>query len=43
MKGRTFIRLVVVSEMSLITCNAVHGMGKDIEKGAQAIATAAAK
>ncbi len=32
-----FILLVIVSVMSLPACNTVQGLGKDIEKGGQAI------
>ncbi|MFZ4536764.1 entericidin A/B family lipoprotein [Propionivibrio sp.] len=32
---------VIVSASSLSACNTVHGVGKDIEKGGQAIERAA--
>ncbi len=43
MKKLTFILFAVVSATSLIACNTVQGMGKDIEKGGQAIEKAATK
>ena len=33
--------LVLVSLLSLSACNTVHGIGKDIERGGQAIEKAA--
>jgi entericidin B len=41
MRKLAFILFVVVSAASLSACNTVHGMGKDIEKGGQAIEKAA--
>jgi predicted small secreted protein len=35
--------MVIVSAMSLVACNTMHGVGKDIEKGGQAIEKAATK
>ena len=32
-----FVLFVIVSVMSLSACNTVQGLGKDIEKGGQAI------
>jgi entericidin B len=37
MEKIAFILFVIVSVMSLPACNTVQGMGKDIEKGGQAI------
>jgi entericidin B len=36
-----FILWVLVSALSLSACNTVQGVGKDIEKGGQAIGKAA--
>ena len=36
-----FMLLAVVSVVNLTACNTVHGIGKDIEKGGQAIEKAA--
>lgn len=36
-----FILLAIVSSVSLSACNTIHGVGKDIEKGGQAIEKAA--
>ncbi|WP_301100952.1 entericidin A/B family lipoprotein [Propionivibrio sp.] len=32
-----FVLFVIISASSLSACNTVHGVGKDIEKGGQAI------
>ena len=37
MEKIAFILFVIVSVMLLPACNTVQGMGKDIEKGGQAI------
>ena len=36
-----FMLLAIVSAVGLTACNTVHGIGKDIEKGGQAIEKAA--
>ena len=36
-----YILLVIISTTFLSACNTVHGVGKDIEKGGQAIERAA--
>ena len=41
MKKLAFILFVIVSATSLIGCNTVQGVGKDISKGGQAIERAA--
>ena len=41
MKKFAFILFVIVSATSLIGCNTVQGVGKDISKGGQAIERAA--
>lgn len=41
MKKLALILFVVASASSLLACNTVQGMGKDIEKGGQAIERAA--
>ncbi len=41
MKKFIFIVFVIVSVVSLPACNTVQGVGKDIEKGGQAIGKAA--
>ncbi len=41
MKKIFFAILVVVSALSSIACNTVQGLGKDIERGGQAIEKAA--
>lgn len=41
MKKLSFILLAIVSVLSTSACNTVQGMGKDIEKGGQAIERAA--
>ncbi len=43
MKKLAFILFVIVSAMSLSACNTIQGVGKDIEKGGQAIEKAATK
>ena len=43
MKQRFFTLFVIVSALSLSACNTVSGIGKDIEKGGQAIERAAKK
>ena len=37
MKKIACVLLLIVSVISLSACNTVHGLGKDIEKGGQAI------
>ena len=41
MKKLAFILFVIVSATSLSACNTIQGVGKDIEKGGQAIEKAA--
>jgi entericidin B len=41
MKKLVFVFFVIVSAVSLSACNTVSGLGKDIEKGGQAIERAA--
>lgn len=41
MKKLVYILFVIVSVASLSACNTIHGVGKDIEKGGQAIEKAA--
>jgi len=41
MKKLVFTLFVIVSAASLSACNTVSGLGKDIEKGGQAIERAA--
>jgi entericidin B len=41
MKKVVFAVLVVVSVLSSMACNTVQGLGKDIERGGQAIEKAA--
>ena len=41
MKKVTAILFVIASIVTLSACNTVHGLGKDIEKGGQAIERAA--
>lgn len=41
MKKLVFTFFVIVSAVSLSACNTVSGIGKDIEKGGQAIEKAA--
>ncbi|GHU28620.1 hypothetical protein AGMMS50256_11310 [Betaproteobacteria bacterium] len=41
MKKIVFAVLVFVSAVSVMACNTVHGIGKDIERGGQAIEKAA--
>ena len=43
MKERFFTLFVIVSAFLLSACNTVSGIGKDIEKGGQAIERAAKK
>ncbi len=40
-KKIAFVLFIVVSAISLSACNTIHGVGKDIEKGGQAIEKAA--
>lgn len=37
MKNLVFVFFVMVSAVSLSACNTVQGIGRDIEKGGQAI------
>lgn len=41
MKKLAFILIAIASALSLSACNTIHGVGKDIEKGGQAIEKAA--
>lgn len=41
MKKFAFVLFVIASVTSLSACNTVQGMGRDIEKGGQAIEKAA--
>lgn len=41
MKVIAFVFVAIVSAMSVSACNTVQGVGKDIEKGGQAIEKAA--
>ena len=41
MKIIAFVFVAIVSAMSVSACNTVQGVGKDIEKGGQAIEKAA--
>ncbi|HRC59658.1 Entericidin B [Candidatus Propionivibrio aalborgensis] len=41
MKILAFIFVAIISAMSVSACNTVQGVGKDIEKGGQAIEKAA--
>ena len=41
MKKYAFVLLAAVSVLSFTACNTVQGVGKDIEKGGQAIERAA--
>ena len=41
MKKLVFVFFVIVTAVSLSACNTVSGLGKDIEKGGQAIERAA--
>ena len=41
MNRYAFILLAMVAAVSLSACNTIHGVGKDIEKGGQAIEKAA--
>ena len=41
MKILAFIFVAIISAMSVFACNTVQGVGKDIEKGGQAIEKAA--
>ena len=41
MKILAFIFVAIISAMSVSACNTVQGVGKDIEKGGQAIEMAA--
>ncbi len=41
MNRLTWMLLVIVSLTSLAACNTIQGVGKDIEKGGQAIERAA--
>ena len=37
MKGTAMVLAAVLAGLSLGACNTVHGIGKDIEKGGEAI------
>lgn len=41
MNSLTWRRLVIVSLSSLMACNTIQGLGRDIEKGGQAVDRAA--
>ena len=43
MNKSAFILFLIASAMVLVACNTVQGLGKDIEKGGQAIEKAAKK
>jgi entericidin B len=43
MKKLVFISFILVSFSSLIACNTVGGLGKDMQKGGQAVQKAADK
>ena len=43
MKKLALVLLALVSALSISACNTFQGMGKDIEKGGQAIERAATK
>jgi len=43
MKKFTRVLFVILSVLSLLACNTIQGVGKDIEKGGQAIERAATK
>ena len=43
MKRMLLVVLAVVATCSLTACNTIRGVGKDIEKGGQAIEKAASK
>jgi entericidin B len=43
MKKITFILLTIASVVVFSACNTVQGIGKDVQKGGQAIEKAAAK
>ncbi|HMX22950.1 MAG TPA: entericidin A/B family lipoprotein [Accumulibacter sp.] len=41
MKQSTWMLMLVLAALSLPACNTMHGLGKDIQKGGQAIERAA--
>jgi entericidin B len=43
MKKFAIVLFTIISACSLLACNTVQGLGKDIEKGGQAIERAATK
>ncbi|MGE5490976.1 MAG: entericidin A/B family lipoprotein [Actinomycetota bacterium] len=43
MKKIAFVILTIASVISLSACNTVHGIGKDIEKGGEALQRASNK
>ena len=43
MKKFAFVLLIIVSAVSFMACNTVQGIGRDLERGGQAIEKAATK
>ncbi|MEI7431491.1 MAG: entericidin A/B family lipoprotein [Betaproteobacteria bacterium] len=43
MKRIAVVLFAIISTLSLLACNTIQGVGKDIEKGGQAIERAATK